>query len=75
MDSIGYIAIVPAQRTCTPDRHTFLTTLIPPRADQLCECGAKTWWQACGDKTWWQQDDEELDRLRKWNEAASETKG
>ena len=48
MDSVGYIAVEPAQ-CCTDERHAFLTTLIPPRADQLCECGAQTWRQACED--------------------------
>jgi hypothetical protein len=71
MESIGYISVIPATRTCTPERHTFLTTLIPPRAEQLCECGAQTWRQACEDaRSIFEAD--ELERLRLWNEAAKQ---
>ena len=47
MSEIELISVVPATADCTAGRHTFLTTLIPPRAEQRCECGAQTWRDAC----------------------------
>ena len=46
---IGFISVVPAPKTCSGDRHAFLVlaTRTPPRAKQLCECGAQTWAQTC----------------------------